>query len=203
MQFALATGGALLIGALYIILPPQLQVVPYWVVLALEGVVLAPIVIALASERVALTHRVRRGLAFALLAVVTLALVSSVIALVLQLPSFNGGGQLLRAGVAIWVMNVLVFSVWYWETDGGGPAMRHRHGHRAVDFQFPQQMGGDPGRWKPGFVDYLFLAFCSATALSPADTMPLSRPAKLLMMAEALISVVVLVVLVGRSVNII
>jgi len=104
--------------------------------------------------------------------------------------------------VAIWAMNVLVFGVWYWETDGGGPATRHRNGHRAVDFQFPQQMGGDPGRWKPGFVDYVFLAFCSATALSPADTMPLTRQAKLLMMAEALISMTVLVVLVGRSVNI-
>ena len=75
-------------------------------------------------------------------------------------------------------------------------------GHEAADFQFPQQLGGNTSGWAPDFIDYLFLAFCSATALSPADTMPLTRAAKLLMMCEAIISLLIIVLLVARAVNI-
>jgi uncharacterized membrane protein len=75
-------------------------------------------------------------------------------------------------------------------------------GHQAADFQFPQQVGGNQSKWEAGFIDYLFLAFCFATALSPADTPPLTRRAKLQMMVQALISLVIVVVLIGRSINI-
>ena len=95
-----------------------------------------------------------------------------------------------------------MFATWYWEIDGGGPRKRLIAGHQAADFQFPQQIGGNTSGWAPGFIDYLFLAFCSATALSPADTMPLARRAKLLMMGEALISLLILFLLVARAVNI-
>ncbi len=103
----------------------------------------------------------------------------------------------------LWVSNVLVFASWYWEVDGDGPVKRHRSGHQAADFQFPQQQGGNRTGWRAGFVDYLFLAFCSATALSPADTMPLTRRAKLLMMVEAMLSMLVLLLIVARFTNVV
>src|SRR5262249_53771940 len=109
-------------------------------------------------------------------------------------------GGLLQAGALLWISNILVFAVWYWEIDGDGPVHRHQRGHPVVDFMFPQQATGRP--FGPGFVDYLFLAFCFATALSPADTSPLTHRAKLLMMAEAVLSISVTVLVVARSVNI-
>src|SRR6266581_4758280 len=85
-------------------------------------------------------------------------------------------------------------------TKGGGPWKRHLSGHQAADFLFPQQVSGNS--WVPHFLDYLFLAFTGATALSPADTFPLSRLAKALMMIEAILSLTVVTVLAARAVNI-
>jgi uncharacterized membrane protein len=96
----------------------------------------------------------------------------------------------------------LVFAIWYWEIDGNGPHARVLAKHQARDFRFPQQEEGNPTGWAPGFVDYVFLAFCSATALSPADTMPLTQRAKLMTMAEAILSLLIIVLLVARSINI-
>jgi uncharacterized membrane protein len=100
----------------------------------------------------------------------------------------------------LWFFNILVFALWYWELDGGGPWKRHLSGHQAADFLFPQQVSGNS--WVPHFLDYLFLAFTGATALSPADTFPLSRLAKTLMMIEAILSLTVVAVLAARAVNI-
>lgn len=202
-QLLLATIAALLIGVAYLLLPPELrvasQVLPSWLLLVVDAVVLLPLLYSVYFRP--LPHNVGRLIRTALQVVLTLALLSSVVLLALRLPGIEkGGGQLLRSAALLWASNVLIFSVWYWEIDGDGPVVRHERGHPAVDFQFPQQMSG--ARFAPGFVDYLFLAFCSATALSPADTMPLTPRAKLLMMSEAILSLVLLVLLIGRSVNI-
>jgi len=202
LQIAVATFGALLIGALYIALPEQLTLGPSWLLLVVEAALLALPLIAVVFLRRALAHHVARGLALGLLAVVTAALVGSVALLVNDLGGFQRGLTLLRTAAILWGINVLVFAVWYWELDGNGPMSRLKAGHQATDFQFPQQFGGNTSGWAPGFVDYLFLAFCSATALSPADTMPLTRRAKLLMMCEAIISLLIIVLLVARAVNI-
>jgi uncharacterized membrane protein len=202
-QFLVAAIGALLLGALYIALPAQLTIGPNWLLLVLEAILLAPPLIWHFLVRHPLPYRVSRGLAVGLLIVVTMALVGSLALLINNLSTMSKGSILLRSAALLWSINVLVFALWYWEVDGGGPLRRHEIGHIATDFQFPQQINNNPGSWAPGFVDYLFLAFCSATALSPADTMPLTHRAKLLMMTEALISLLVLVLLVGRSVNII
>ena len=111
-------------------------------------------------------------------------------------------GSLLREAALLWASNVLVFALWYWELDGGGPLQRQLRGQQDGDFLFPQQASGNPSGWVPHFVDYLFLAFTGATAFSPTDTLPLSRLAKVLMILEALISLVILVVLAARAVNI-
>jgi len=103
----------------------------------------------------------------------------------------------------IWAMNVVTFAVWYWELDGGGPARRRGDRRASEDFLFPQiAQGGEGARgWSPGFVDYLFLAFNTSTAFSPTDTAVLSRRAKVLTMAQSLISLAVVAVLIGRAVN--
>jgi hypothetical protein len=100
--------------------------------------------------------------------------------------------------------NVIVFALWYWELDRGGPASRAAARRIHPDFLFPQMSVPDLVHpdWEPAFVDYLFLAFTNATAFSPTDTMPLSRWAKMAMMVQASISVVVVALVIARAVNI-
>ena len=202
-QFLLETVAAFAIGVAFLGLPDELTVGANWLALAISAAVLLPLLL---TEFVhPLNHRIARLLRTSLQIVLTAALLSSVGLLVTHLGDSNlqnaiGAGGLLRAGALLWISNILIFSVWYWELDGDGPMHRHQRGHTAADFLFPQQATGRP--FAPGFVDYLFLAFCFATALSPADTAPLTRRAKLLMMAEALISIAIIALLVARSVNI-
>ncbi|MGZ3637719.1 MAG: hypothetical protein ACXWQR_00005 [Ktedonobacterales bacterium] len=189
-------------------MPNNLRIGPPWLLLAVEVVLIAPIVISVAFFEHRLPYKVKRSLAMLLLVVVTVALIGSLVLLITNLPGLTakGGTQgraLLRSAAVLWVINILVFASWYWETDGGGPLARLRKGHKAEDFYFPQQQGGNPTGWAPGFIDYLFVAFCFSTALSPADTAPLTRGAKVMVMIQATISLSVLVLLVARSVNII
>lgn len=204
-QFLLETIAAFAIGASFLGLPSGLTVGPNWLALALSAIVLGPLAIVTLFQRP--NHHIARALRTGVQIILSAALLSSVVLLVIHLPdqrfqqnAFAAGG-LLRAGVLLWLSNILIFAVWYWEIDGDGPVHRHQRGHLATDFLFPQQTAGRP--FAPGFVDYLFLAFCFATALSPADTAPLTPRAKLLMMSEALISIAVIALVVARSVNII
>lgn len=139
-----------------------------------------------------------------MLTILTVALVAGVnylVGILLAKHQIQGEG-LLRSAALLWLSNILVFALWYWELDGGGPTKRHATGHQAADFMFPQQENGNDGSWAPHFLDYVFLAFTGATALSPTDTMPLTRLAKALMMVEALTALLVLSILAGRAVNI-
>lgn len=200
-QFGMATAAALLIGALYLELPDKLLIGPRWLLLVIEVLLLAPPVIARVMGY-HLSHRTSRLLAYGLLAALTIELIISLAKLVQHLPDLSPH-VLVVSGVLLWGANILVFATWYWETDGDGPVSRHHRNHEAADFRFPQQEGGAPKDWRPGFVDYLFLAFCTSTALSPADVMPLTRRAKLLMMVEAIISMIIVVLLLARFVNIV
>lgn len=197
-QLLLATLAALLVGVANALLPDALTVGPSWLLLAITGVVAVPLFYAILFR--SLSYRLIRSIRFGLQVALTLALLGSITLLIAQLPNLKAGGELLRSGGLLWISNVLIFALWYWEIDGNGPIGRHLRGHPALDFQFPQQAGGQS--WAPGFFDYLFLAFCSATALSPADTMPLTQRAKLLMMLQAVISLTLLALLIARSVNI-
>jgi hypothetical protein len=219
-QLALAALGALLVGVAYLLLPESLTVGPNWLLLAVEAVVLLPLTVTAYFRP--LPPTLMRGMRIALQVALTLALLTSLTLLVVNLPAFQRGAQVLRPAALLWVSNILIFAVSYWELDGGGPAKRHVRGHQAGDFLFPQYAvptlapSSDHApsskaatdhptrsrRWIPGYVDYLFLAFGFATALSPADTAPLTPRAKLLMMAQALISLTIIVVLIGRSINI-
>ncbi len=114
------------------------------------------------------------------------------------------GRTLLYGAFAIWATNVIVFALWYWELDGGGPPRRLADPKRPRDFAFVQMT--DPevsaGGWHPRFADYLYLSFTNSSAFSPTDTMPLTRWAKMLMMLESVISILTLLLVAARAVNI-
>lgn len=193
--------GTLAIGVLYLALPSHLTFGPSWLLLVLIAVLLLPLVFSWTMHR-PLPHTTIRILTLAILAVVTLGLAISVALLIITLPTNKQANVLLRSAALLWGTNILVFALWYWEVDGGGPHQRHLSGHQATDLMFPQQSTGNTSGWAPVFVDYLFVAFTSATALSPADTYPLTPRAKLLMMIQAILSLIIIVLLAGRAVNI-
>ena len=189
------------IGVLFLALPAYLTLGPNWLLLAVEGVLFLPLVFFGYTKRL-LSHKSIRILTLTMLGVATVALAGGIALLINTLPGNNNAPLLLRSAALLWCSNVLVFGLWYWEIDGGGPLKRHLTGHKAADFMFPQQTDGNPGNWMPHFLDYLFVAFTGATALSPADTYPLTRVAKGLMMIEAILSLIVIVLLAARAVNI-
>jgi hypothetical protein len=114
------------------------------------------------------------------------------------------GKDLLVAGANVWLTNVVVFALWYWELDRGGPLRRFEHVQREPDFLFPQMTSDHVtrGPWLPSFVDYLYVSFTNATAFSPTDTMPLSEWAKILMMIQSAASLLTIGLVLARSVNI-
>jgi hypothetical protein len=195
--------GLIAFGLIYAALPDNVTIGPNWLLLALEALLIIPLLVSGITQR-PLRREITRMLVILSLAIITIALIGGIILFVVTLPSkvTNDAKVLLRTAILLWVSNVLVFALWYWEVDGGGPQKRHEHRHQAVDFMFPQQANGNDGRWAPHFLDYLFVGFTGATALSPADTYPLTRRAKALMMVEALNAMIILTIIIGRIVNI-
>ena len=194
--------GILAIGVLYLFLPSRLVIGPSWLLLVIEGVFILPFIVALSVQR-SLPHRLLRIAALVMLGITTLALAIGIVLLVSTLTEQTTRGlNLLREAGLLWVFNILVFALWYFEIDGGGPLKRHMAPPEATDFLFPQYAPGSKSNWKPQFLDYLFLAFNSSTALSPADTMPLTKRAKVLMMIQAVLSLIMIGLLVARAVNI-
>ncbi|MBC5809985.1 MAG: DUF1345 domain-containing protein [Candidatus Eremiobacteraeota bacterium] len=179
---------------------------PNWLVPVLVFAILIPLSLV-APRRVSGEPRAAQIAAMALIAVVNIANVVSLGLLVAQLLT-NGkavtGPELLTSAVAIWLTNVIVFSLWYWELDRGGPDDRLTAQHAPPDFLFPQMSvpGCASEHWSPQFVDYFYVAFTNATAFSPTDTLPLTPWAKLLMLIQSAASLVTLAIVAGRAVNI-
>jgi hypothetical protein len=195
------------VSALFYAIPPSLQFGPDWLLVALVLVLTTPSVIVRQSRY----RQVIRYLGFAAGGVMTVAMIGSLSLLISRLPLHKESpAELLRAATALWIANILVFAGWYWRLDAGGPYQRDlAESHTDGAFLFPQmtltpdlrkEMGEDD--WKPGFVDYLFLAFNTSTAFSPTDVPVLSRWAKVLMMVQAIISLTTIAILAARAVNI-
>jgi hypothetical protein len=165
-------------------------------------VLLIPTIIAHRTGRLAMN----RVLGHFVLASLTASMIWSLGLLILRLPEHRDTPQiLLRAAVTLWAANVLVFASWYWRLDAGGPNARDlRESHSQGAFLFPQMIipGKQARGWRPGFVDYLFLAFNTSTAFSPTDVPVLSRWAKLMMMVQASISLTTVALIAARAVNI-
>jgi hypothetical protein len=193
-------------------LPGKLTVGPTWLLPSLEGALLIGLAATTPRGRVDEDHPARRRIALGLIALVNVANAGSLYLLAHELlhKHISNGSGLILAGIAIWLTNVLIFALWYWQLDRGGPANRARHPDPTTpegrpDFVFPEMDGGlpyTPESWTPTFIDYMALAVSTATAFSPADTMPISQEAKALMSAQALISLVTLGLIISRAVGI-
>jgi hypothetical protein len=195
-----ALSGILAVGLLYLFLPDELTIGPSWLLLVVEAALILPFVVSITTQR-QLPHGLIRATSLVMLGIVTLALAIGIALLVYNLHNENGN-FLLRSAAILWVLNILVFALWYFEIDGGGPLKRHLAGPQATDFLFPQYAPGANSNWMPHFIDYIFLAFNSSTALSPADTQPLTKKAKVLMMIQAVLSLAIIVFLAARAVNV-
>ena len=188
-------------AGVYWALPEPLSLGPSWLLLATIVLLLIPIVISAYRG----DHGVTRALTLVANSLITVAMIASLILLVQGIPRhLEAPKDLLRSATALWVTNILIFALWYWKLDAGGPLLRERpNGMSRSSFLFPQLMGrGNQNPcWVPHFVDYLFLAFNTSTAFSPTDTAVLSRWAKVGTMLQSLISLTIIALLAARAVG--
>ncbi len=206
-QAALCTAGGI---AMQIAVPGRLALLrPTWILPAVQGLLLVAL-FAANPRRINRESQLLRSLALALAALLSVANGWSVVALAAGLVRGREHwtpGQLLVTGAVIWLTNVVVFALWYWEFDRGGPVSRALATKPYPDLLFPQMTFTPdqrlaPEHWEPAFADYLYLAFTNASAFSPTDVLPLSRWAKMAMTAQSAISLVTVVLVVARAVNI-
>jgi uncharacterized membrane protein len=190
---------------LHLALPGKLTLGPRWLLPLLEGMLLVGLVIS-TPYRHHSQSPVRRRVSIALIAVVTIANFIALGLLVHLLLERNTavGRDLIIAAAQIWLTNVAVFALWFWEMDRGGPHLRTAPESREPDFLFPQMTtsGWSFAEWRPGFVDYLYVAFTNASAFSPTDAMPLTARLKGLMLVEAMASFLTVGLIAARAVNI-
>ena len=190
---------------LQVVLPHRIVLGPVWVLPSLE-VALGLAVLVTRTQRQGPESRNVRALAIALIALINVANLVSLGYLVHALVARHpvGGRTLIFASVPVWLTNIIVFALWYWELDRGGPAARVHATHGAPDFLFPQMdsRGSTRPDWSPTFLDYLYTSFTNVTAFSPTDTMPLSAWAKVLMMVQSLASLLTVGLVISRAVNI-
>jgi len=192
--------------ALQLFLPTDLVFGTRWLLPAIELALFLALTLANPTH-INRESRVLRSVGLVLVLVVSWATAWSVGVLIYRL--LYGGmtekpSVLLLTGGAIWLTNVIVFALWYWEIDRGGPAARAHARKKHPDFLFAQMVSPELAEheWEPYFVDYLYLSFTNATAFSPTDTLPLSRWAKLAMMFQSALSLATLALVVARAVNI-
>jgi len=196
------TIGVVVAIALMLALPVRVANHPRWV---LPGV--AVVLFVAKSGRFQRRAALVRGVSLALIGVLSLSNATSAGRLIVDLVRGEGvrdPARLLLTGAAIWLTNVIVFGLWYWEFDRGGPIARAAATQPYPDFVFPQMTSPELAfpDWEPGFVDYVYVSFTNALAFSPTDTMPMTRWAKLTMLAQSLVSVVTVALVIARAVNI-
>ncbi len=191
---------------LYGSLPNHLTFGPPWLFPLIEVVLLVPLLLTEPHWHAQAGWPWQRLLSLALVGLIN---ASNLVSLALLVNALLHGGkatgaQLIVDAGKIWFTNILVFALWYWQMDRGGPRSRHWREPRPPDFLFPQMISPAVAAptWMPTFVDYLYLAFTNATAFSPTDALPLTPAAKLLMAAQSLISLLTVALVGARAVNI-
>jgi uncharacterized membrane protein len=192
--------------ALYVGMPHRGRV-PGWWIFPVVQLVLLVVLIAQGPGRIDHRSPALRRLMAALLVVMTAGTVLGVVVLAYDILEAARGVTatvLLGRGAAIWVGNVIIFSLWYWEFDRGGPAERAAGSPVAASFAFPENATPElaPPGWRPAYPDYLYLAFTNATAFSPTDTLPVRRWAKLTMMVQSALSLVIAILVIARAINV-
>ncbi len=203
-QVALAV---IAVGGIYVALPQNLIVGPFWLLPALIVLLLIPTVV---SHRVG-HHSLNRVLGIVINGIITLALIGSVGLLVRALPSHKEAPlRLLYSGGLLWLTNVIVFALWYWRLDGGGPTQRgEEKKFGSTSFLFPQMQVPHDERaqfactgWRPHFVDYVFVSFTQSSTFGPTDAPLLARWAKILGMIQICISLSIVILLISRAVGV-
>jgi len=181
---------------------------PWWVwLLALVPETILVVLLAWSRPRRRLEQLgLRRTVSVCLLAVISVANALLLVALLGSIIEGHetSGAELLVKAAAVWSTNVVVFGLWYWEVDRGGPVRRLRAHPPRPDFQFPQMENpglAEPG-WQPHFLDYLYVSFTNSIAFSPTDVMPLTHWAKLAMAVQSLASLAVLGLVIASAVNV-
>ena len=203
LPVALAIAAAI---ALQLVLPGRLAISPSWLLPALEGLLAVALIVA-NPRRINRTSTLLRAASVSLIALISLANAYASAKLIDDLihgRNSDNASILLGRGAAVYITNILVFALWYWEWDRGGPVAR-AHGERAhPDFLFPQMASPKlaPHDWKPNFIDYLYVSFTNATAFSPTDTMPMSRWAKMLMLLQSAVALLTVGLVVARAINV-
>jgi uncharacterized membrane protein len=189
---------------LYIALPDRLVVGPRWLVPVLVALPLVPL--SARKHRRPNDATWVRMVTLGLIGLVTLANIASVALLVHHLLNANvtQGRDLIYSAVSVWLTNVIVYGLWFWEIDRGGPHRRAGVETLLPDIQFPQMENPSlaPKDWRPRFFDYLFTSFANGTSFAPADAMPLTAKAKTLFATESIVSLVTIAVVAARAVNI-
>jgi hypothetical protein len=193
--------------ALIALLPAYYRVMPEWFLFAAGAAFVAPMLLGGFASTNPLWAAVERN---AVVIVAVAVTVIEVIVVARLVSDIVGGHQeispiaLLSTAVAIWATNVIVFALIYWQLDRGGPRGRSTgwSGRADLTFSHGEPSDGMPADWQPLFADYLFLAFTTSTAFSPTDTLPLTRRAKMLMMAQSAISLVTIVIVAARAINV-
>jgi hypothetical protein len=204
-RFAASTAIAVMIAA-QVALNRELTFQPWWLLPGVECVLLAVLVVVNPSRFVRESTLIRTA-SLALIGVASLITAWAAARLVWMIATGHAPSDpavLLLNGAGVWLTNVVVFALWFWELDRGGPAARAKGRCPDPDFLFPQMSTPELARegWHPQFMDYLYVSFTNAAAFSPTDTMPLSRWAKLTMMGQSAISLVTAALVVARAVNV-
>jgi uncharacterized membrane protein len=187
------------------LLSDRLVIGPRWIVPALVVMLLIPLTIR-RHRRPDDATWIRR-LAIAMVVVITVANVLSVVLLIHHVfystRNIDGLG-LLYSAASIWTTNVIVFGLWFWELDRGGPHVRAGADRGPPDLQFPQMTVSQPDsdEWHPRFFDYLYTSFANGTSFAPADAMPLTGSMKAIFASEALISFITIAIIAGEAINI-
>lgn len=203
-----AATAMIVVAGLHAALPASYRVRPAWL---FPAVILALVAVLIIGDpgRIDRRRPWMRVTVGAVIALITVANLFGAVRLVADILTNNKlfashPGGLLAAGAVIWVTNVVSFGLWYWDLDRGGAAARAHHPYRNPAFVFPEMQNKDyaPAAWVPRFVDYLALAFWTATAISPADTCAIKPWGKLLMMLEASGSIVLAALVIARAVNV-
>jgi hypothetical protein len=194
------------VACLQLLLPRKISLHPRYLLPAIELALLA-VLIAVNPGRLERGDPLLRRLSLVLIAVLHAANTYSGTVLVVDLlrgQASDNPSVLLGSGGAIYATNVVVFALWYWELDRGGPVARGQGERAFPDFLFPQMQAGDlvDPNWEPTFADYLYVSFTNVTAFSPTDTLPLTRWAKLLMMLQATLAVVLIALVIARAINV-
>jgi hypothetical protein len=199
-----ASIATLVVAGLYMLLPERLSLGPAVIFPIVAVLAMIPLTVA---DALGHSHPAYRVLALSLLGFTAAANGASLVLLVRELLARNAhmsGRELLAGALTVWLANLIVFALWYWELDRGGPRARERNDRELPDFLFPQMTDAKElmPDWQPAFSDYLYTSSTNATAFSPTDTMPITGWAKLLMSAQSLSSFVLVVLVTARAVNI-